>query len=73
MPTEPTPREPVAPAPRGRRLRLAFPLQILAAAALGAAAGPWLGATSGPMGDAGRILIDLLKAFMGSMERKSAT
>jgi Na+/H+-dicarboxylate symporter len=64
MPTEPTPREPVAPTtPRARRLRLAFPLQILAAAALGAAAGPWLGATSGPMGDAGRILIDLLKAF----------
>ena len=44
-------------------MKLAFPLQILAAALLGALVGPWLGTAAGPMGDAGRILIELLKAF----------
>jgi Na+/H+-dicarboxylate symporter len=44
-------------------MKLAFPLQILAAAVIGAIAGPWLGTTTGPLGDAGRIVIELLKAF----------
>jgi Na+/H+-dicarboxylate symporter len=64
MATEPTPPATFSPpTPPGRRLKLAFPLQILTAAILGAAAGPWLGDATGPMGDAGRLLIDLLKAF----------
>ena len=50
--------------PETRPAKLAFPLQIVAAAALGVVAGPWLGATAtGPLGEAGRIVIELLKAF----------
>jgi DAACS family dicarboxylate/amino acid:cation (Na+ or H+) symporter len=44
-------------------MKVAFPLQILAAAVLGAILGPFLGTAAAPLGDAGRIVIDLLKAF----------
>jgi Na+/H+-dicarboxylate symporter len=54
----------VQTSPPSRSRMLAFPIQILAAALVGAIAGPWLGsAATGPFGEAGRILIELLKAL----------